>query len=122
VGAEQINPVPLQQFAEALEPCGFDQKAFVACYGMAECVLAVSFAPLDLGLSVDHVDQDIMTNSGKAVPAEPGSGNIASYADCGLLLPGFEFSIRDDSNNELPERECHERIFPGCRVDQDSTK
>jgi len=116
VGAEQINPVPLQQFAEALEPCSFDQKAFVACYGMAECVLAVSFAPLDLGLSVDYVDQDIMTNSGQAVPVEPGSGNVASYADCGLLLPGFEFSIRDDSNNELPERQCGEIFLRGPSV------
>jgi len=44
VGAEQVNPVPLQAFAEALAPCGFDPKAFVACYGMAECVLAISFA------------------------------------------------------------------------------
>ena len=60
VGAEQINPVPLQAFAKALAPCGFDAKSFVACYGMAECVLAVSFAPLDLGLMVDHVDQEIM--------------------------------------------------------------
>ncbi|MBT8068946.1 MAG: fatty acyl-AMP ligase [Gammaproteobacteria bacterium] len=116
VGAEQINPVPLQQFAEALEPCGFDQKAFVACYGMAECVLAVSFAPLDLGLSVDYVDQDIMTNSGQAVPVGPGSGNVASYADCGLLLPGFDFSIRDDGNNELPERQCGELFLRGPSV------
>lgn len=116
VGAEQINPVPLQQFAEALAPCGFDSNAFVACYGMAECVLAVSFAPLNLGLSVDYVDQDIMTTTGKAVPVDPQAGNVASYADCGVLLPGFGFSIRDDQNNEVEQRQCGEIYLKGPSV------
>jgi len=116
VGAEQINPLPLKEFAEALAPCGFDPKAFVACYGMAECVLAVSFAPLDLGLSVDYVDQDIMTSTGKAVPVDPSAGNVASYADCGVLLPGFELSIRDDQNNEVGPRQCGEIFLRGPSV------
>ena len=116
VGAEQINPQPLQEFSDALAPCGFDQKAFVACYGMAECVLAVSFAPLDLGLSVDYVDQDIMTRTGKAVPVEPSVGKVASYADCGVLLPGFELSIRDDQNNEVAPRQCGEIYLKGSSV------
>jgi len=116
VGAEQINPVPLQQFADALAPCGFDPNAFVACYGMAECVLAISFAPLNLGLSVDYVDQDIMTTTGKAVPVDPKAGNVASYADCGVLLPGFEFSIRDDHNNEVEQRQCGEIYLRGPSV------
>jgi fatty-acyl-CoA synthase len=116
VGAEQINPVPLRIFAEALAPCGFDPKAFVACYGMAECVLAVSFAPLDLGLSVDYVDQDIMSSSGEAVPVAPDSANVAAYVDCGPTLPGFEFSIRDDSGNEVEERLCGEILLRGPSV------
>jgi len=116
VGAEQVNPVPLRTFAEALAPCGFDPKAFVACYGMAECVLAVSFAPLDLGLSVDYVDQDIMSESGKAVPIAPDYANVAAYVDCGPALPGFEFSIRDDSGNEVEERLCGEILLRGPSV------
>jgi len=116
VGAEQINPIPLQEFAQALAPCGFDQKAFVACYGMAECVLAISFAPLDFGLSVDYVDQDIMTRTGKAVAVDPSVGNVASYADCGALLPGFEMSIRDDQHNEVEPRQCGEIYLKGASV------
>jgi len=128
VGAEQINPLPLKDFAKALAPCGFDEKAFVACYGMAECVLAVSFAPLDLGLGVDYVDQDIMTTTGKAVPVEPSAGNVASYADCGVLLPGFELSIRDEQHNEVEARQCGEIYLRGPSVmsgyfqDRDSTR
>lgn len=117
VGAEQINPLPLREFAEALAPCGFDQKSFVACYGMAECVLAVSFAPLDVGLGVDYVDQDIMTTTGEAVPVDPSSGaNVASYADCGVLLPGFEVSIRDEHHNEVGPRQCGEIFLRGPSV------
>jgi fatty-acyl-CoA synthase len=116
VGAEQVNPVPLQTFAEALAPCGFDPKAFTACYGMAECVLAVSFAPLDIGLSVDYVDQDVMSTSGEALPVARDAANVAAYVDCGPALPGFEFSIRDDDGNEVEERQCGEILLRGPSV------
>ena len=116
VGAEQINPVPLQEFADTLEPCGFDKNAFVACYGMAETVLAVSFAPLNLGLSVDYVDQHTMTMTGEAVPVDQVLENTASYADCGICLPGFEFSIRDDQNNEVGQRQCGEIYLKGPSI------
>lgn len=116
VGAEQINPLPLQAFADTLEPCGFDKNAFVACYGMAESVLAVSFAPLNLGLSVDYVDQHTMTTTGEAVAVDPAFDNVASYADCGICLPGFEFSIRDDQNNEVDERQCGEIYLKGPSI------
>jgi fatty-acyl-CoA synthase len=116
VGAEQINPVPLKVFADALAPCGFDENAFVACYGMAECVLAISFAPLNLGLSVDYVDQEIMTSTGEAVPIDPSASNVACYADCGLLLPGFEISIRDKQGVETGARRCGEIYLRGPSV------
>ena len=128
VGAEQINPMPLQEFAETLARCGFNEKAFVACYGMAECVLAVSFAPLDHGLSIDYVDQDAMTASGKAIPLDPNDKHAAAYADCGQVLPGFDYSIRDDQNNELRERQCGKIFLKGPSVmsgyfqDQESTQ
>ena len=116
VGAEQINPVPLKAFAEALAPCGFDENAYVACYGMAECVLAISFAPLDKGLSIDYVDQDIMTSSGEAAPIDPSAPNVACYADCGLLLPGFELSIRDKHGCDIGERLCGNIYLKGPSV------
>ncbi len=128
VGAEQVNPAPLRAFAEALAPCGFNPKAFVACYGMAECVLAVSFAELDNGLSVDYVDQEIMSHTGEARAVEPGSDKVAAYVDCGPALPGFEYSIRDEHGEEVAERRCGEILLKGPSVmsgyfrDEESTR
>ena len=106
VGAERINPEPLLEFANILEPSGFDQKAFVACYGMAECVLATSVAPLGEGLNVDVVDRKIMADTGEARPSEGDAMSTSAYVDCGKLLPGFEFSILDDDGNEMANRHC----------------
>ncbi len=128
VGAEQVNPLPLQEFAQALAPCGFNEKAFVACYGMAESVLAVSFAPLNKGLSIDYVDQDVMTITGEAVPLAPSVGQVAAYADCGPVLPDFEVSIRDGQNHDVGQRQCGEIFLKGPSVmsgyfqDQESTR
>ena len=47
VGAEMIRSSSLERFADALAPAGFDRKAFIPCYGMAECSLAISFADLE---------------------------------------------------------------------------
>jgi fatty-acyl-CoA synthase len=106
VGAERINPEPLMEFAKILGPSGFDEKAFVACYGMAECVLATSFAPLGEGLSVDVVDRKLMAESGEALPSSGDDISTSAYVDCGKLLPGFEFSILDDDGIELGNRQC----------------
>ena len=106
VGAERINPEPLMEFASILEPCGFEAKAFVACYGMAECVLATSFAPLGEGLNVDVVDRKIMADTGEARPSDGDDLSTSAYVDCGKLLPGFEFSVLDDNGVEMANRHC----------------
>ncbi len=116
VGAERINPEPLQEFAQILEPCGFDARAFVACYGMAECVLATSFAPLEKGLDVDVVDRELMASTGEARPSGGDARPTSSYVNCGQLLPGFEFRIQDDDGNELDNRFCGHIYLKGPSV------
>ncbi len=117
VGAEQVNPVPLRAFAEALAPCGFDPKAFVACYGMAECVLAVSFAPLDLGLTVDYVDQDIMSTTGQGpcrwTQMPPTWPPMSIAARC---CPDSNIRFATTDGNEVEERQCGEIMLKGPSV------
>ncbi len=109
VGAEMIRPSTLTRFAEALAPGGFDSRAFVACYGMAECSLAVSFAPLNRGLDVDCVDADHLGAYHEAVPAGsvPGkaAAGVSSFVNCGKALPGYELEVRDVEGRALPERQ-----------------
>jgi len=116
VGAERINPEPLQEFADILRPSGFDKNAYVACYGMAECVLAISFAPLGEGLDVDVVDRKIMAETGEARPSNGDAMSTSAYVDCGKLLPGFEFSIMDDDGVELGNRQCGHIYLKGPSV------
>ncbi|GAB4265023.1 MAG: fatty acyl-AMP ligase [Deferrisomatales bacterium] len=111
VGAETIRPQVLEAFAEALAPAGFDAKAFLACYGMAECSLAVSFAPLGKGLSVDTVDGDRLSTRREAVPPAAGQeaesgGRTNSFVRCGAPLPDHEVEIRDADGRALPDRQC----------------
>jgi len=116
VGAERISPQPLMKFAEILEPSGFNKNAFLACYGMAECVLATSFAPIGKGLNVDVVDRKLMADTGEARPSESCDFSASEYVDCGKLLPGFEFAILDDDGNVLGNRHCGHIYLKGPSV------
>lgn len=111
VGAEMIHPEWLKTFADTLAPAGFDERAFLPCYGMAEVGLAVSFAPLWTGPRIDHVDGERLSTTGEArsLPAHTDSKR-SGFINCGPALPGFEVEIRGEAGELLPERQCG-RIF-----------
>jgi len=98
IGAEMIRPETLEYFAEIMEPCGFDRRAFLACYGMAECTLGISFSPLSTGFTTHHIDSDHLSDHHEAVLLEEGStqGRGRHFVNCGVPLPGFDVEIRDD--------------------------
>lgn len=105
IGAETIRPQILRDFAETLAPSGFDHKSFLACYGMAECSLAVSFAPLGGGLSVDRVDADHLALHDYARLTEDAVEERSSeFVDCGLPLSAFEVEVRNSAGAVVPER------------------
>ena len=105
VGAETIRPQVLYDFAETLAASGFDRKAFLASYGMAECSLAVSFAPLQEELSVDHVDADHLALQGYARPLENAKvERVNAFVNCGVPLSTFEVEVRNNSGRKVPER------------------
>lgn len=107
-GAEPIRADILDRFAQMLEPAGFHSQAFVASYGMAECSLAISFAPLGRGIEIDRIDAQTLTESGTAVPVESGAccGETKELVFCGSVLPGHEIEIRDEQGRALAERRC----------------
>ena len=108
VGAEMIHPSILERFAEAVRPSGFDPNAFLPCYGMAECSLAVSFSALNGGMRVDNVEAAKMESDGLAAPvADPDGHGCATktVVDCGVPLPELDVEIRDSAGRVLPDRQ-----------------
>jgi fatty-acyl-CoA synthase len=105
IGAEMIRPDTLEYFAELLEPCGFDRRAFLACYGMAECTLGISFSPLWTGFTTHHIDSDHLADHHRAVLLDESekTGRGRHFVNCGIPLPGFEVQIRDGEETVLDD-------------------
>jgi fatty-acyl-CoA synthase len=120
VGAEIIRPQTLEFFAQKLAPSGFNSRSFLACYGMAECSLAICFGPLDKGVQVDHVDTDQLAEQGKAVPLSPpfdmDADRYSTFVNCGILMPDYQAEIRDSTGRLLPERQCGSLFLRGPSV------
>ncbi len=106
VGAEMIRSETLTRFAKALAPAGFDDRAFLACYGMAECSLAISFAPLFEKHSTDCVDGDHHSDHQEALPIHlsENPGRARCFVDCGQPLPDYEVEIRNEEGKVLSDR------------------
>lgn len=105
IGAEMIRPQTLQQFADLLAPCGFNERAFLACYGMAECTLGISFSPLNTGFTTHYIDSDHLSDHHQAVLMDENEqeGRGRHFVNCGKPLSNFEVEIRDDDGAVLED-------------------
>lgn len=101
IGAEPIRPELTGRFAKLLAPAGFDARAFVPSYGMAECSLAISFSPLGQGVQVDWIDADDLAEKLLASPVAANAGS--AFVRCGKVLEGHEVAVRDAKGNDLPD-------------------
>ncbi|MDQ2859719.1 MAG: AMP-binding protein, partial [Pseudomonadota bacterium] len=68
LGGDMIRPEPLRAFSEVFAAAGFDPRAFVASYGMAEATLALTLSPLGQGLRTDVADIDALERRATAAP------------------------------------------------------
>jgi fatty-acyl-CoA synthase len=91
IGGEMIKPHVMQAFATAFKPYGFSEKAFCASYGLAECVLAVSFAETGTGMTLDHVDKQALEDH-RAEPVAAENGR--TFVSCGKVMRGHKVEIR----------------------------
>ncbi|MBT5185195.1 MAG: AMP-binding protein, partial [Kordiimonadaceae bacterium] len=101
IGADMIRPDVLEMFAEKFKDCGYNKKAFMPSYGLAECTLAVSFAPTFSGYTVDLVSEDVLNGDVKSVKEYKKNGNGANYREvvnCGKPLSSYNLEIRDEKD------------------------
>jgi fatty-acyl-CoA synthase len=115
IGGEMIKPHVMRAFAEAFKPYGFSEKAFNASYGLAECVLAVSFSDTNAGLHVDIIDKDALEDH-RAEPADEAHGR--AFVACGKILPGQRGEIRDENGKVLGQRQIGRLFVTGDSVMQ----
>lgn len=104
IGGDMIRPQILEQFAECFESKGFDRRAFVASYGMAETTLAISFAPLNKGIETDTVDLRYLEENNLARPVSSEEEVSRTFVICGEALPGHKIEVRDSNGTVVPER------------------
>jgi fatty-acyl-CoA synthase len=111
IGGDMIRLPVLERFAECFAKSGFDEKAFVASYGMAEATLAISFAPQDKGLVYDRLDLNALDRDSRAIPTTPNSSvPQRTFVLCGGPLPGHAIEVRDAKGNVLEEGQVG-RVF-----------
>ncbi len=119
VGADMIQAPALLEFADLLQPCGFSRDAFLACYGLAEASLAVSFSQKGQGLKVENCKKKLLSESGVALPAENDSAEeTVQFVKCGKLLAGLEVQVCDESGQKLDKRRCGTLYVKGSCIMQ----
>jgi fatty-acyl-CoA synthase len=131
IGADMIRPNVLEIFAETFKDYGFDKRAFMPSYGLAECTLAVSFGENFSGYEVDLVSEEVLNGDVKSVKEHKVNGNGANYREvvnCGKPLPEYDLEIRDENDNALGVREIGRvclkgpSVMVGYYMDEEATK
>ena len=110
LGGDMIRPEPLRAFADAFARCGFNAKAFVASYGMAEATLALTLSPPGQGLHTDLADIDRLERHGRAASPSSPEARSREFALCGQPLEGHHIEVRDEAGAKLAERRVG-RVF-----------
>lgn len=89
IGGDAISAEMLAMFSACFAPSGFQEKAFLPCYGLTETTLAVTASDLDTPAAVDT----------------PDDAPEKAIVSCGRVLPGFDIKITEAEGGErLPER------------------
>ncbi|MCC6917205.1 fatty acyl-AMP ligase [Nitrosomonas sp.] len=102
VGAEMIRLDTLKSFAAKFSAAGFDERAFLPCYGLAESTLAVSFPDIGLGARSLRVDAKTLIEKKIAVRVQADGRKYNEFVNCGRPLPGHEVRVVDEADHEVP--------------------
>lgn len=112
IGGDMVRPEALKLFTEAFASLGFNPRAFLPSYGLAESTLAISFTDLEEPVKVDFVDMRHYTRSSVAQPASAVTSpeHCRGFVICGRALPGHAIEVRGEDGAALGERQVG-RIF-----------
>ncbi len=103
IGAEMIRPETLRNFAEKFASAGFDENAFLPCYGLAESTLAVTFSKIGKGCKSIQVDSKTLIDKRMAARLQADGRKQNEFVNCGRPLPGHTVKIIDEDGQQLSE-------------------
>ncbi len=101
-GAEQVDPLDVEDLCDAGAPFGLRPEAIIPAYGMAETTVAVSFSECGGGMVIDEVDADLLALLHRAVPAT--RGHTRRLVSLGPPLPGLQVRVVDEDGAVLSAR------------------
>jgi fatty-acyl-CoA synthase len=106
IGGDMVRADVLTRFAETFAVAGFNARAFLPSYGMAESTLAIAISDVDAPIKIDTVDVDVLKTRKRAVPVRKGAAGLhsRSFVVCGEPLPRHEVEVRDEQSQVLAER------------------
>ena len=104
-GAEPVHAATLQRFCERFAAYGFDAKAMMPVYGLAECGVGLAFPPPGRGPKVERIDRASLRDTGEArLLAADAAAPAMDVVSCGAPLRGHELRVVDPHGRELPDR------------------
>lgn len=103
IGAEMIRPETLRNFAEKFASAGFNENAFLPCYGLAESTLAVTFSRIGAGCKSIQVDSKTLIDKKMAARLQADGRKQNEFVNCGRPLPGHIVKIVNEDEEQLSE-------------------
>jgi fatty-acyl-CoA synthase len=116
VGAEMIRPDTLRNFADKFAPAGFDARAFLPCYGLAESTLAVTFSQIGKGFQSIQVDAGTLVDKKMAVRLQVEGRKYSEFVNCGRPLPEHIVKVVDDGGQELSDLKVGSVLVQGSSI------
>jgi fatty-acyl-CoA synthase len=112
---EPIQPDAINSFFDRFSEAGLKRSTFVACYGLAETTLAVTFAAMEDELKVDQLEFESAATDDDASGLHRLEHRIP-VVSCGRPLPRHRVSILGKNSEPLPERRVGEVFVEGPSV------
>lgn len=110
-GAEKVYPRTLAQFADKFASFGFNRKALLPVYGLAESTVALCIPPLDRDYRTDHIDRKTFETHQKAVQAN--HADTITFLSCGFPIEDHQVRIVNERFEPLTERHVGQLQFRG---------
>ncbi|HNO75955.1 MAG TPA: fatty acyl-AMP ligase [Nitrosomonas mobilis] len=116
VGAEMIRIDVLKNFAAKFASAGFNESAFLPCYGLAESTLAVSFPGVGQGARSLCVDTKTLIERKVAVQVQADGRKFNEFVNCGRPLAEHKIKIIGENGDELPPMMVGSILVKGSSV------